>query len=364
MSAYALPGLFPPLPVEYSNHSICASGSYTDTALQKVDYHSDSVVTLRECNLMACSEPSREIAVTVTNTKVDVLQLIHSLTTSTYGIGPNTTTTCLQQSKKRGRRRMSPTSSSEDIGSTAATVCSSETLFPQEQAMQFELLVSHHGRQYTLTRSLHRIRQLRQELLVEQSYQESADHDAFGRTMEATKTTRTMIHTTTRRTTTTCSNTGTSIPDLPSLPDHGAFSNQSFSSLHALLRSYAPAVQDWFKVVVSPSSSSSGRTRHPSDSLALTNFLLEPLCSWSSQPLQLASSDSDRCVTTTAVSMLAQPDNVGSRSQGGSGGASSSAKPSRHFGRHSSLESIEELLEEHLLEDQQLLDDDLLVPTA
>jgi hypothetical protein len=357
MSAYALPGLFPPLPIEYINHSICASDSYTDAASQKVDYHKhgDSIRTLRECRDMASSESvsSREIAVTVTNTKVDVLQLIHSLTTTSTA-GPTNTTTCtLQQSKKRGRRRMSPTSSSEDIGPTATI---SQPLSPQEQAMQFELLVSHHGRQYTLTRSLHRIRQLRKELLVEELYQESADQDLFGQSIEASKTTRTSNYTTTmRRTTTTC-NTGTSVPDLPPLPDHGALSNQSFSSLHAVLRSYAPAVQDWFKVVVS-SSSSSGRHRHASDSLALTNFLLEPLCSWSLQPSQLASAGSDRCGTSataagaTATTSLTISGNI------------SSAKPSRHFGRHSSLESIEEQLEEHLLE-EQLLEDDLLVPTA
>jgi hypothetical protein len=352
MSAYALPGLFPPLPIEYSNHSICASDSYTDAASQKVDYRNGDSMVMRECNGMACSEPSREIAVTVTNTKVDVLQLIHSLTTTSTG--PTSLTCTAQQSKKRGRRRMSPTSSSEDIGPNA-TIC--EPLSPQEQAMQFELLVSHHGRQYTLTRSLHRIRQLREELLIEEMHQESADHDLFGHTMEATRTTRTMSYTATRRTTTTCS---TSIPDLPRLPDNGALSNQSFSSLHALLRSYAPAVQDWFKVVVS----SSGRRRHASDSSALTNFLLEPLCSWSLQP-PLPSSGSDRCVTATAATTtLTLSGNVGSRSSLGSGGGASSAKPSRHFGRHSSLESIEEQLEEHLLEEQLLLDDDLLVPTA
>ena len=98
MSAYALPGLFPPFPLEYNigiGISSCGSSwdSYRSTNEEKTDYEKSPV----KAELPSVSP---KVDISVKEAKIDALQLIQSLTTTV-------STVSSQQSKKRGRKSCS-----------------------------------------------------------------------------------------------------------------------------------------------------------------------------------------------------------------------------------------------------------------
>jgi hypothetical protein len=289
MSAYALPGLFSPLPFEYNNIGISSScGSSHELCRAKsetLDYKQPEAANALHQRALTTSISTPEVKISVKDAKIDALQLIRSLTNTV--VVPSTTTT--QQSKQRGRRRRISTAASittdRPTGSSKTKVNS-----PQEVAMLFELDVSYQGRQFTMVRSLHRIRQLRDELMdvVHASdYCGDVSDTCCCRSREC------------------CS-----IPNLPSLQESGSCSVQNFSLLQALLRSYAPALELWLHKVVRLWSTKNGPT--------LTNFLLEPVCFLHS--------------------------GTGEESLSFSVDASNGT---RCLGRRTSLESIEELHEEY-----------------
>lgn len=106
--------------------------------------------------------------------------------------------------------------------------------------MLFELDVSWNGRQYTLVRSLRRLRLLRDELVNELQMGQLDKPPPM-------------------------------VPELPSLPENGG-SNQSFTLLQGLLRSHVPAVETWLRKIF-------GLVSNVNDSATLTSFVLEPVCS-------------------------------------------------------------------------------------
>ena len=106
--------------------------------------------------------------------------------------------------------------------------------------MLFELEISWNGRQYTVVRSLRRMRQFREELVVE---------------LELLQWNKKPVV----------------VPEFPSLPENGG-SNQSFTLLQSLLRTHVPALEAWLRKVF-------GLVSNVDDSATLTHFVLEPVCS-------------------------------------------------------------------------------------
>jgi hypothetical protein len=92
MSAYALPGLFPPLPFENNiGISSCGSQDY-QTSSEKADF--------KQPLTDGYSRPwSPPVEISLKEAKIDALQLIQSLTKTA-----SAATTTQQQSKKRGQR--------------------------------------------------------------------------------------------------------------------------------------------------------------------------------------------------------------------------------------------------------------------
>lgn len=248
---------------------MCGSRDYRIGSLEKVDYTKSARDGLRPA---ACISG---VEISVREARIDALQLIRSLTNPI--VSPTATTP--HKSKKQRRRRNLHTTSTTDLLSSRAEAS------PQELAMQFELDVSVEGREYTVVRSLYRMRQLHDELVEESEHYEETLDD-------------------------TCCNRHTvrlSIPEMPSLQENGSCT--SFCVMQASLRSFAPALECWLKKIV--------RLIPTKDSLTLTHFLLEPVCfSHSGSGVQMSISvSSDSC---------------------------------RRFGsKLSSLESIEEIHDEH-----------------
>jgi len=281
MSAYALPGLFPPLPVECQHHNVAISSSCYDLAIQeeKIDYnktrHSSKLQQLTS------SRNHQAVEVTVREAKIDCQQLIQSLMTS------NTTV-----KRGRPRRRNSPPYLYSPITPPP----------PQELAMCFELSVVFKGRHYTVNRSLFRIRQLRQELVDELNNAYDCSSSCF-----------------------------ISIPELPELEEKGsapvAYSNagQSFSLLHALLRSYAPTLEAWLRKVFAMVA-----VNNNFDSVlspTVTQFLLEPL-------LLCDPSRNNNNTVSTSTSSSSSPKSV-------------SRSSSNRRGRNRQLSGLESIKEHH-----------------
>lgn len=264
MSAYALPGLFPPLPFDSSGVNISISmGDSTFTEKldissldreEKVEHEPHSRRTSSSldafsasCCAAATAKPDK-ISISVKEARIDTIQLIQSLTSCAAPL------LRAAKNKRSKRRRNSPPASPEHGPKQPLRIATTKTASgagghyhpsssSNERAMQFEIDISWNGRQYTVVRSLER---MREELVAELEMLRLKTSSAF-------------------------------VPELPSLPDSCCCSNQSsFTLLQGLLRSHVPAIETWlcrvFTTVVP----------HVNDSATLTNFVLEPVCCSSS----------------------------------------------------------------------------------
>jgi hypothetical protein len=225
MSAYALPGLFPPLELE-SNVGISTDDVHYLGSLDKEE----------KCEYEPRPVPP-EVDIAVTEAKIDAVQLIRSLTSTV---------------KRRAIRRLDMVRPRKGYRLTdliSRQWSSSST--PQEHAMEFELSISFNGRRYTVVRSLPRIRQLRQDLV------EELERSSFDDCREDFKE---------------CLDCTCNVPELPSVLEQEDFTacSQSFTLLHAMIRAFTPTLESWLRCVVS--------LIPPKDSPILTSFLLEPLC--------------------------------------------------------------------------------------
>jgi hypothetical protein len=195
MSAYALPGLFPPLTFETSNYSICDS-----TRTSEEEKFSSRTLKCYPNN-------SNNAQISFKQAKIDAYELIHCLTNHSQE----------SKSKKRVRlrRQYSPPYEAPVVGN------------PQDAALLFEIEVSFDERQFIITRNLRRFRELRNDLIEEQS----------------------------------CC-----VPDFPEFSESSRA--QSFCLLQDMLKSYAPAVEIWLCKILE---------MFPiHESPALKIFLLEP----------------------------------------------------------------------------------------
>jgi hypothetical protein len=218
MSAYALPGLFPPIEFEQptadisSSSSSGGSGSFSVSAAlhERVSPENVSEVTSKEA----------KFGIAVKEAKLDPVRLVQSIT------GPS-----------RPQR----------------SLCSKGN--PHEDAIEFELSISFNGRKYTAMRSMQCIVQLRYDLIREMNFQKQWLHTRRQHSQDAEDEDGDTIQ----------------IPEIPPMTDEegsGGFVGRGFTMLHAVLSSYCPAMERWLRSVT---------TIVPEDSESLTNFLWEPL---------------------------------------------------------------------------------------
>jgi hypothetical protein len=251
MSAYALPGLFPPLPsykvASLNSATSCPNffGNY-DSTLEKEE-------KLNDCNTAEeqyCSiEPNQKVGIAVKEAKIDAARLIHALTAKSTASTRQQAGTAAAitpassdgNSRTRSRRRNHPQHT---------------TVTPQEDAMQFELSISFNGRKYTAIRTLPSILQLRRDL-VEEVENRSA---AFEQRRHPT------------RFYPAGNDQDVCIPELPRVAEDCPWTAQAsrgFTMLHDVLRVYAPTLEGWLRKVT--------MLVPPHDSPSWTNFLWEPV---------------------------------------------------------------------------------------
>lgn len=221
MSAYALPGLFPPLPLDgkinYSYDS-CYFNDVTTLIEEKVEYDSLTIV--------------------IEESKIDTLELVKALTTD--------------KKQTRGRlRRRSIGSKCFKQFTEQQTTNKHQTSSPEEASMLFTLRVSLNGRTFNVERNLARIRSLYMELIEETEYydNENGGGDSCIDPVLCSSTLKRHL------------------PAFPNIQE--GVSTTSFGILNAVLQQYTPSLQKWlndvFKIV------------SPNDSPSLTYFLCEPL---------------------------------------------------------------------------------------
>mmetsp|Transcript_21506 Transcript_21506/g.46622 ORF Transcript_21506/g.46622 Transcript_21506/m.46622 type:complete len:270 (-) Transcript_21506:172-981(-) len=223
MSAYALPGLFPPLP-SYSTRKEVVESSFSlsssTTTAKEVGPAEAALQESREDessrlhNNKDSSSSSERVGIAVKEGKIDSAMLVQSM--ANPGVDVH------NHNSPRSRRRLRNRSS----GSTPAHQESNNT--QEEEAIQFELSVSLGGRKYTAVRSWPSICQLRNDLI------RSLPPDD-------------------------------KIPELPRLHEPGVLA-RSFSFLHQLVKSYAPTLEGWLKTVAD---------LVPHDNPILSHFLYE-----------------------------------------------------------------------------------------
>jgi hypothetical protein len=244
MSAYALPGLFPPIEFEKPKVGICSSsssGSFSvSTALhERLFPENVSGVAFKEESEHA---DNTKLGIAVKEAKLDPVRLVQSITAPSR---PKTS----QQLKIR--RRNSPDSL------PSPTRCEKERSKgnPHEDAIEFELSISFNGRKYTAMRSMQCIVQLRYDLIREMNVRKQWLHTRRQHSQDTKDEDRDTIQ----------------IPEIPCMTDEegsGGFVGRGFTMLHAVLSSYCPAMERWLRSVT---------TIVPQDSESLTNFLWEPL---------------------------------------------------------------------------------------
>jgi hypothetical protein len=209
MSAYALPGFFPPLENSFTflNKSFPIDDISSSTKEEKNEY-----------------EPlARHASVAVKDAKIDPVRLIQSLAAKK----------CTASSKRKlsrchhiGRRQINPV----DVALHS----------PHEAAMTFELSIYLEGRQYTVFRSLSRIRQLQRNLVKEVECMGSdpcPSGDCAG------------------------------VPEVPRLQDE--CKSLGFKLLQDVIRCFSPALEGWFLKILA-------RFPAPEHSPSLSDFFYEP----------------------------------------------------------------------------------------
>eukprot|EP00980_Cylindrotheca_fusiformis_P001693 scaffold388_cov114-Cylindrotheca_fusiformis.AAC.2 len=268
MSAYALPGLFPPLTYPSPSLSDAGDSSTSTEAAGKSALHEErttlstiiraSVDRFYPDLLNTSSESATKPGIQVKEAKIDPVRLVQCVTQSNRS---------QSQSSKKGhaRRRSSkdrlgdsphnsPTRRRNGGGEQKNCVGT-----PHDEAIEFELSISFNGRKYTATRTMQCIMQLRDDLVSEmnnrkrwlQMRRSSAD-DSSEYSCNTTHDDEDMNF---------------QIPEIP--PITGAnFVGRGFAMLHAMVTSYVPTMEGWLHSVMAVV---------PQDSECLSNFLWEPL---------------------------------------------------------------------------------------
>ncbi len=317
MSAYALPGLFPPVsnstdcgndgdrfintsfqsPLHQQNEASSFAGllkasvdllsvpSFTSSGGTKCDVFDSSITKSSSSG----DTRSEERGIAVKEAKIDPFRLIQSVT---GGSSRNQA-----QSRKVMRRRGSRERLSGDSTSPQNSPVKRKQAMPfgeddyqqqpnnpkgnpHDDAIEFELSISFNGRKYTATRTLQCITQLRDDLIREMNARRQwlqirqAASDAFS-SVDKKSDDQDSNHR---------SNSEEAIrieiPEIPCMTGDerngsSGFVGRGFSMLHAMATSYVPLMERWLRNVMAIV---------PQDSECLTNFLWEPLSNESFPP--------------------------------------------------------------------------------
>lgn len=311
MSAYALPGLFPPIsdstdsvadsnattnarfqsPLHQQNEASSFAGllrasvdllsvpSFTSSGGRKGDSFGSSLTKSSSSGDTISDEPG----IAVKEAKIDPLRLIQIVTGSTSRSYSQVRKSLRRRgSRERLAESTSPHSSpvnrkltmnvgEEDIQQPSNT--STSKRIPHDEAIEFELSISFNGRKYTATRTLQCIMQLRDDLIREMNARSQwlqirqAASDSF-----STVETRSESHEIGYRTNTQ-GQIRIEIPEIPAMTceessGSSGFVGRGFTMLHAMATSYVPVMERWLRNVM---------VIVPQDSECLTNFLWEPL---------------------------------------------------------------------------------------
>lgn len=271
MSAYALPGLFPPIIGFPSKTDSSATSSTSSTSSfastnngplhEQRPESSLGITDILKASVDRFCEHCPGIA--VKEAKIDPVRLVQSVTSPTRAprtLRRRSSTERLdaQQQSPQGRKNSVHYSSEENKNSST----------PHDEAIQFELSISLNGRKYNATRTLHCIVQLRDDLIREINCKrrwlqtQRAGENAFqlGRTVS--------------NVTADAEDEALNIqiPEIPPISgdetSSPGFVGRGFTFLHAMVTSYVPAMERWLRNVMAIV---------PEDSECLTNFLWEPL---------------------------------------------------------------------------------------
>lgn len=219
MSAYALPGFFPPLEntLTFANKP----------AAEKKQQHEDGKEEKVESEPKQQQEP---YSVVVSDAKLDPMRLIelvkkhakHATAALTPAFCSSSTRRKRNNRKQLQRRESDPFPATTETTTSVPTSRSSSApnllsnTIPQEAAVDFVLDISFCGRRYSASRSLSRIRQLRMDLIRENS---------------------------------DCSGSCCCIPDVPAVDS--STERLGFARLQDALRScYRPALHKWFQSIL------------------------------------------------------------------------------------------------------------------
>lgn len=341
MSAYALPGLFPPID-SYNPSTKLSESSQGPIALSPLHHQIDGsrLSGIFSASLDLLSVPSftssgngsskkegerpeahtkpihesdsEERRIAVKEAKIDPVRLVQSVTRWPRAHHHNHHQ--YQQQSKSSRRRLprernldSSAQSLRDDSDQHPSSCVNVGA-PHDEAIEFELSISFSGRKYTATRTLQRIVQLRDDLIREMnirrrwlrirrdeaaaslkapsscaSTDEEGASDVSGRADED-------------------DNENICIPEIPSFTGgtgNGSagtgFVGRGFTMLHAMATSYVPIVDRWLRNILAIV---------PQDSECLTNFLWEPLSNEHGFPLPVSSKSCASLATLGSIKEL------------------------------------------------------------
>jgi hypothetical protein len=245
MSAYALPGFFPPIASPAPSHSdVGDSSGTTDEASRNVPLHEEdrsTLSTIFRASVDRFYQPAAgkkntedKPGIQVKEAKIDPVRLVQCVTQS-----PRSQS---QPSKK------SHTTNRNTTGDEKASSVGD----PHDEAIEFELSISFNGRKYTAMRTMQCIVQLRDDLISEMNskkrwLQMRSSENSFNAADDE--------------------DINVQIPEIPPIAGSG-FVGRGFTMLHAMVTSYVPAMEGWLDSVMAIV---------PQDSECLMNFLWEPL---------------------------------------------------------------------------------------
>ena len=272
MSAYALPGLFPPIETMPSS----TNGTKTID-----DSHGTSSQPSNErkmpLHLQDDESSSSNIgcflnsaAIAVKEAKIDPVRWIEYVT----GSSPQQYAHQIGKTLRRRAGYDSPTGTKPKLGfGNSANSSNNKSKSQQNEAIEFELAITFKGRRYTAKRTMQCIMQLRDDLIRE-----------MNRPSQWLKEPQDMSHLRFSQPSYFSSSKGvtkkqeqdSSVVQIPEIPpfssDHyhsgdTGFVGKGFLMLHAMVKSYVPVMEGWLQSVMEIV---------PQDSECLMNFLWEP----------------------------------------------------------------------------------------
>mmetsp|Transcript_14343 Transcript_14343/g.29683 ORF Transcript_14343/g.29683 Transcript_14343/m.29683 type:complete len:380 (+) Transcript_14343:205-1344(+) len=302
MSAYALPGLFPPIDT-LSQSSSNDIKTIDDTSCTSEESSSKRNMPLHlqdnEVNSSASSNIGcilNSAAIAVKEAKIDPVRWIEYIT----GSNPQQ---YAHQIGKTLRKRVSNSSHSATTGSRSGghanrtfydsstgmkgrskgnggSSCNSKSKSQQNAAIEFELSITFNGRKYTAKRTMQTIMQLRDDLIREMNRRrqwltEKQDLSESA-LLKLSHGRRRFNDSNAKHSSSNKDNNQSYAVQIPEIPpftkDHHhsgdtGFVGKGFTMLHAMVKSYVPVMESWLKSVMEVV---------PQDSECFMNFLWEP----------------------------------------------------------------------------------------